>query len=61
MRRKGYLIGIVLSLTVLLLGGVTHAWTPKSVVNDELVRMPGTQPGQAALQAPTRCLNCHAG
>jgi len=23
--------------------------------------MPGTQPGQVALQAPTRCLNCHAG
>jgi hypothetical protein len=23
--------------------------------------MPGTQPGQTALQAPGRCLNCHAG
>jgi hypothetical protein len=37
------------------------AWTPIAVDLDPLVRMPGTQPGQVALQAPTRCLNCHAG
>jgi hypothetical protein len=37
------------------------AWTPIAVDRDPLVRMPGTQPGQVALQAPTRCLNCHAG
>jgi hypothetical protein len=36
------------------------AWA-LAVVDDPLVRMPGTQPGQVALQAPTRCLNCHAG
>ncbi|HSR34778.1 MAG TPA: hypothetical protein VLY63_29765, partial [Anaerolineae bacterium] len=48
---------------VLALGGVyaAYAWTPLAVVDDPLVRMPGTQPGQVALQAPTRCLNCHAG
>jgi hypothetical protein len=40
---------------------VVYAWTPAPVVDDPLVRMPGTQPGQVALQAPTRCLNCHAG
>ena len=32
-----------------------------AVVDDPLVRMPGTQPGQATLEGPNRCLNCHAG
>jgi hypothetical protein len=40
---------------------IVYAWTPIAVTEDPLVRMPGTQPGQVALQAPTRCLNCHAG
>jgi hypothetical protein len=40
------------------LGAVTLA---PSVTNDPLVRMPGTQPGQVSLEAPGRCLNCHAG
>jgi hypothetical protein len=47
-----------LALTVVY---AVYAWTPLAVVDDPLVRMPGTQPGQVALQAPTRCLNCHAG
>jgi hypothetical protein len=32
-----------------------------AVVDDPLVRMPGTQPNQVALEGPNRCLNCHAG
>jgi cytochrome c553 len=40
---------------------VAQAFTAKLVVEDPLVRMPGTQPNQAALESPTRCLNCHAG
>jgi hypothetical protein len=40
---------------------VANAWTPVPVADDPLVRMPGTQPGQTALEAPGRCLNCHAG
>jgi len=48
--------GLVAGLLVM-----AYAWTPVAVVDDPLVRMPGTQPGQVALQAPTRCLNCHAG
>jgi hypothetical protein len=36
-------------------------WTPSAVDEDPLVRMPGTQPGQVALEGPNRCLNCHAG
>lgn len=33
-----------------------------SVKDDPLVRMPGTQPNQGAtIEAPNRCLNCHAG
>jgi hypothetical protein len=48
---------------VLALGSVyaVSAWTPVPVVDDPLVRMPGTQPGQTSLEAPGRCLNCHAG
>jgi hypothetical protein len=40
---------------------VVLAWTSVPVVDDPLVRMPGTQPGQVSLENPTRCLNCHAG
>jgi hypothetical protein len=37
------------------------AWDPLAVVDDPLVRMPGTQPNQVSLEDPNRCLNCHAG
>ncbi|MEJ2583012.1 MAG: multiheme c-type cytochrome [Acidobacteriota bacterium] len=52
---------IILLVFVIGLGAAVYAWSPIAVVDDPLVRMPGTQPGQVALQAPTRCLNCHAG
>jgi hypothetical protein len=39
-----------------------YAWTSLTIENDPLVRMPGTQPNQGVnLEAPNRCLNCHAG
>lgn len=38
-----------------------YAWTGVAVVDDPLVRMPGTQPGLTSLEAPGRCLNCHSG
>jgi hypothetical protein len=61
MKRKITLLSIV--TLVLVFGGVfaANAWTSVPVDEDPLVRMPGTQPGQTTLQAPTRCLNCHAG
>ena len=37
------------------------AWEATPVADDPLVRMPGTQPGQATLEGPNRCLNCHSG
>ncbi|UCH35816.1 MAG: fibronectin type III domain-containing protein [Armatimonadota bacterium] len=38
------------------------SWVAKPVVDDPLVRMPGTQPAQGVnLEAPNRCLNCHGG
>jgi hypothetical protein len=53
---------ILLALGCILgLAAVVYAWNTVPVVDDPLVRMPGTQPGQVALQAPTRCINCHAG
>jgi hypothetical protein len=42
--------------------GQAAAWNPVPVKEDPLVRMPGTQPDNGvALEAPNRCLNCHAG
>jgi hypothetical protein len=38
-----------------------YAWMPTPVVDDPLVRMPGSQPGQVILEGPNRCLNCHSG
>jgi len=64
MKTKKYKIYIVTIFTLVLLlasGAIAYAWTAVPVVDDPLVRMPGTQPNQVALQAPTRCLNCHAG
>ena len=53
---------LILVLAFILAGGaIVYAWTGIPVVDDPLVRMPGTQPNQVALQAPTRCMNCHAG
>jgi hypothetical protein len=38
------------------------AWEPLVVEDDPLVRMPGSQPSDGVtLEAPNRCLNCHAG
>jgi hypothetical protein len=52
------LIATVVLLAVTM--GGSFAWNPLPVGDDPLVRMPGTQPGQATLEAPNRCLNCHA-
>lgn len=49
--------GLLLVLEVI---AATIAWTPLAVTSDPLVRMPGTQPNQVSLEAPSRCMNCHA-
>jgi hypothetical protein len=60
-RRKPLVLsGLGLALALVVTYAV-YAWTPVAVTDDPLVRMPGTQPGQVALEAPGRCLNCHAG
>ncbi len=61
MKRRFLIVSVFTIALALAVVYVVHAWTPLLVVNDPLVRMPGTQPGQTALEAPTRCLNCHAG
>jgi hypothetical protein len=60
-QRKIYIVIIFTLVLLLASGAIAYAWTALPVIDDPLVRMPGTQPGQVALQAPTRCLNCHAG
>ena len=37
------------------------AWTPTPVKSDQLLFMPGTQPGGASLESSNRCDNCHGG
>lgn len=60
-KSRVYLISI-LALVLLLTGAyAVYAWSAVPVALDPLVRMPGTQPGQVALESPNRCLNCHAG
>ena len=52
----------ILFVFVLLAFYSVYAWVPLAVQDDPLVRMPGTQPEQGVnLEAPNRCLNCHAG
>jgi hypothetical protein len=57
------ILGSGLAITLLFVGPfLVHAWIPTAVKDDPLVRMPGTQPADGvSLEAPGRCLNCHAG
>jgi hypothetical protein len=55
---------ILVSVSLVLIIAVFHAVYSFDLVpvkDDPLVRMPGTQPDQVSLEAPGRCLNCHAG
>jgi hypothetical protein len=62
--RKGVFGLTAAMVTLFFFVMAAHAWTPLPVKDDPLVRMPGSQPqpeGNVSLEAPTRCLNCHAG
>jgi hypothetical protein len=60
MKRRTLAFLPVAAVLVTLSVVVAHAWTAVPVTEDPLVRMPGTQPGQVALEGAGRCLNCHA-
>lgn len=51
------------SVGALLLATTTTllAWTPTPVKDDQLLFMPGSQPGSANLESSNRCDNCHGG
>jgi hypothetical protein len=53
-------VAAVLTVLVVLCASLPSAFAVP-VVDDPLVRMPGTQPNMVALEGPNRCLNCHAG
>lgn len=56
------ILSLLISLGVISMSPCVHAWTPKPVADDPLVRMPGTQPGQVAgLAQDKQCLSCHGG
>ena len=59
--RKLYLLFLLVTLLTLAAAYAVYAWTPLSVEDDPLVRLPGTQPGQVTLEDINRCLNCHEG
>ena len=46
-------------LLLSVLAAPLAAWEPKSVAQDPLVFMPGSQRGTVTLQPPTWCDNCH--
>ena len=61
--RRPFIIALILTLCGgmgALLQAQSTGWTPLPVADDPLVRMPGTQPNQVSIEAPTRCLNCHS-
>jgi len=60
MSRRAYAY-VIAGVVILVSVAAALAWTPLPVANDPLVRMPGTQPNQVSLEAPDRCINCHAG
>lgn len=60
-KRNGTLFFLALVSIISLVSVYTvGAWTPQPVDEDSLVRMPGTQPGQADLSGSDQCFNCHA-
>ncbi len=54
-------LGVVVLATGVAVAALAAVSTTKLVVDDPLVRMPGTQPNQVVLEGPRRCQNCHAG
>ncbi len=56
--KKSFVLFFFFSVVFAL--ALLFAWTPVQVSQDPLLRMPGTQPGQVALESPNRCMNCHA-
>jgi hypothetical protein len=70
MKRKGVasfalVAGLLVALFIAVLAQAgaaqSPAWSPVTVADDPLVRMPGTQPDQGVqLDGPGQCFNCHA-
>lgn len=61
MIRRNAVSWLLAVIAVCAVAASALGWTPLAVTSDPLVRMPGTQPNQVSLEAPDRCLNCHAG
>lgn len=59
MKIKVYLGISIILLAVVGIVFVAQAWEPVSVVDDPLVRMPGTQQGAVQLPGSNQCFNCH--
>lgn len=61
---RSWFSAVCVSLLLVFLASSALPWTPISVKDDPLVRMPGTQPvpeNNVDIEGPNRCMNCHGG
>ncbi|MEA3335718.1 MAG: multiheme c-type cytochrome [Chloroflexota bacterium] len=59
--KRGLLFSLVFFIPLLALAGLGYVYAdpPLPATDDPLVRMPGTQPGQAMVESPANCAICH--
>jgi hypothetical protein len=52
----------LLSLSIVFAGSAAFAWTPLPVINDPLVRQPGSQENDGiVIESASNCMTCHSG
>lgn len=62
LNRINILVILLVLLGIIIVVQTALAWTEKPVKDDQLVYMPGTQPGEAGnFQSVDKCDNCHGG
>ena len=60
MKKRTFVYLVFVSILFLILTLIAPAAFAADVVPNE-IKMPGTQPEEVTIEAPTRCLNCHEG
>jgi hypothetical protein len=60
--RINIIVFLLILIGIILIVQTALSWTEKPVKDDQLVYMPGTQPGEAGtFQSVSKCDNCHGG
>ena len=60
MKKRTFVYLVLVSILFLILTHIAPVAFAANVVPNEII-MPGTQPEEVTIEAPTRCLNCHEG